>query len=350
MAFTTKVWSIDGKDINEIKESALNLESRLEDWVEKKPDILGINIAIIGRQIATDFGGFIDLLGIDSDGDLVILELKRNKTPRDVVAQILDYASWVNELEFEDIDQLARKHKSKSLEKVFKDIFDEDLPENINVNHKLIIVASQLDDSTERIVQYLYKTHKLNINAIFFTIFNKGNDEFLTRSWINDPEEIEVTSRKSKKSPWSGYLFVNTGIIDDYNNNWKFNLEHNFISAGGGKRWMNAIKKLKVDDKIFAYIKGRGYVGFGIVEKEAIPISNFFVDDSSILNLLPEKHRFGTEFNNLEMTEWFVKIKWVKTFNVNDAKTFKGIFANQNVVCKIRNTETFDFLQKEFEL
>lgn len=50
---------------------------------------------LIGRQEDTGFGGRIDLLAIAPDGALVLIELKRDKTPRDVVAQSLDYAGWV---------------------------------------------------------------------------------------------------------------------------------------------------------------------------------------------------------------------------------------------------------------
>jgi hypothetical protein len=41
------------------------------------------------------FGGRIDLLAIAPDGALVLIELNRNRTPREVVAQSLDYAGWV---------------------------------------------------------------------------------------------------------------------------------------------------------------------------------------------------------------------------------------------------------------
>jgi len=33
---------------------------------------------------------------------------------------------------------------------------------------------------------------------------------------------------------------------------------------------------------------------------------------------------------------------------MSDAKTFKGVFANQNIVCKLRHEETVDFLIREF--
>ena len=60
---------------------------------------------LIGRQEKTQFGGIIDLLAIAPDGSLVLIELKRDKTPREIVAQSLDYASWVGSLE---ADKIAR--------------------------------------------------------------------------------------------------------------------------------------------------------------------------------------------------------------------------------------------------
>ena len=45
---------------------------------------------LVGRQVPTDFGNYIDLLAVDDEGALHILEFKRDKTPRDVVAQLLD--------------------------------------------------------------------------------------------------------------------------------------------------------------------------------------------------------------------------------------------------------------------
>ena len=70
---------------------------------------------------------FPDLLGIDSEGNLVIVELKRDKAPREVVAQLLEYAAWANELVrrnseiaedyFETIGEFKGKH--------FHDVFYE---------------------------------------------------------------------------------------------------------------------------------------------------------------------------------------------------------------------------------
>ena len=65
-------------------------EERLEDLIEADPGVLGQPLLIVGRQVVTAHGKRIDLLGLDGDGALHILELKRDKTPRDVIAQVLD--------------------------------------------------------------------------------------------------------------------------------------------------------------------------------------------------------------------------------------------------------------------
>ena len=115
-------------------------------------------------------------------GDLVILELKRDRTPRDIVAQALDYASWVQGLGHEDVINRASDFfkgigEDRSLERAFKDKFGENLPEVINESHRIYIVASTLDSATERIVEYLSETHGVDINAATFAYYKVGDDE-----------------------------------------------------------------------------------------------------------------------------------------------------------------------------
>ena len=66
----------------------------------------GTDLLIIARQVPTGFGGFIDLLALDAEGRVHVLELKRDRTPRDVVAQALDYGSWAKDLSLEEPEQI----------------------------------------------------------------------------------------------------------------------------------------------------------------------------------------------------------------------------------------------------
>ena len=88
------VWRIDGESPRRLPTVVLPSEAQLEEFLERDPSLLGQKLLIIGRQLQTSHGKFIDLLGIDDEGRLHVLELKRDRTPRDAVAQTLDYGSW----------------------------------------------------------------------------------------------------------------------------------------------------------------------------------------------------------------------------------------------------------------
>jgi RecB family endonuclease NucS len=76
-------------------ESSLATERLLEEMIVADPRVLSDEWMLIGRQEDTGFGGRIDLSAIAPDGALVLIELKRDRTPRYVVAQALDYAGRV---------------------------------------------------------------------------------------------------------------------------------------------------------------------------------------------------------------------------------------------------------------
>jgi len=350
MAMSMKLWSID-KDwsLKPIVTSKLNLEAHLEDWIANDPTILDLDLMVLGRQIRTHYGGYIDILALNREGDIVIVELKRDKTPREVVAQCLDYASWVSDLDDEDILEIHKLHTGTNLEEAYQTVFEDQLPESLNEKHQIVIVAAFLDDATERIIEYLSEKHSVNINAVFFNIFEFDGKQMLGRSWLKDPEVVEEESSKGR-GPWTGYLFVNTGIAEGRPRDWKSNIQYSYVSAGGGSRWINAIRKLRAGDKIFAYIKGAGYVGYGLVEEEAVPVSEYEFNGKLMVDDLPPNHPWKSQSQPMETGEWLAKVKWIKTFSKEQAKWLTNGFANQNVVCKLRDKRTFDFLMKEFEV
>ncbi len=59
--------------------SPMPLESRLEGLIEADAAMLGQPLMIIGRQVPTAFGTFVDLLAVDAEGSLHVLELKRDR-------------------------------------------------------------------------------------------------------------------------------------------------------------------------------------------------------------------------------------------------------------------------------
>src|ERR1035437_2546183 len=155
MAEEVRLWRIhDGSNLREMPRSPLNLEGRLEDWLARDISLLDPGLLVIGRQVETDFGGFMDLLCLDRAGDVVIVELKRDKTPREITAQVLDYGSWAKDLSNDQITALAEVYLGQGkFEEAFKRRFGVDLPETLNENHRLLIVGSEIDASSERIIK-----------------------------------------------------------------------------------------------------------------------------------------------------------------------------------------------------
>ena len=273
MSFNIQLWGVENGLLAELPKKRLDTEDRLEQWIAEDVSLLGLDLLIIGRQVRTSSGGRIDLLAIDEQGDLVILELKRDRTPREVIAQALDYASWVDRLLPPQIAELSLEYLKKPLVDAFSETFETPLPEVVNNDHRIVIVASELDDSSERIVQYLANRRSMNINVVFFSCFRQGKNELVGRAWLQDPEEIEERSERGKQLPWSGDWYVN--INDKEARNWEDCMKYGFVSAGCGPKFRRHMCRLVPGSKLYVYLPKLGYVGYGIVVSEACPAKDF---------------------------------------------------------------------------
>ena len=135
MPTAIRIWKVttDGS-LSSIPNTQINSEEQLETWLEQDISIISTNYMVIRRQVTTDFGGVIDLLCLDSSGDIVVVELKPGKTPREVAAQALDYASWVTDLSHQWITEIANDYlaENKSLETAFQVTFGHELLETLN--------------------------------------------------------------------------------------------------------------------------------------------------------------------------------------------------------------------------
>lgn len=201
MAEEVRLWQVDNDNLTEISRAKLDKEDRIEKWIMRDISVLDSDLLVIGEQVETAYGKFIDLLCMDSSGGLVIVELKRDKTPREVTAQALDYASWVKTLTADEIeDIMSRNFKGKTLDTAFQRKFNAELPEVLNEHHSMLVVASEIDDSTERIIRYLSE-EGIRINALSFGFFqSKDGREFLSRTFTVAPEEAEKARPKGKRT------------------------------------------------------------------------------------------------------------------------------------------------------
>jgi hypothetical protein len=146
--------------------------------------------------------GPLDLLGIDADGHLVVIENKRDRTPRDVLAQTLDYAAYVSTLAFDDVAAIYETYCSRSgsaatdLAEVFEERFGEQL-DAIAYPPQMIVVASRIDDSTERMIGFLADGFGVPVNAALFQPFAGG---LIGRTWLRVEESPRLVARSSSNT------------------------------------------------------------------------------------------------------------------------------------------------------
>ncbi len=194
-----RLWKVEDSQIREIKSAHLDLEERLHKSIEQDLSILLPNAFLIGSKIKTDHDKEVDLLAVDSEGDLVIIELKRGMTPREVVAQVLDYTAWAALRSEDDLNEMLRRRGET---RTVEELFNEKLPNfeygEVNQNQKILIVGASIDLITERIVRYL-ATKGLSINVATFDFFQEGEHRFIARNFLMDDEVVAVNERRDVK-------------------------------------------------------------------------------------------------------------------------------------------------------
>lgn len=356
MPVEMRMWRIDGDEPKRLAPSMMPAERDLHEFLKRDPSLLGVRLLVIGSEVITPYGPRLDLLAIDADGALHLLELKRDKTPREVVAQVLDYGSWASTLSHEDIIDIATKHLDQAFEAAFEDVFGSAPPDDLSGELHLTIVAAELDSSSERIVNYL-RGFGVPVNAVFFSYLEDDGRRYLARSWLvsseDDTPAATTGNKKSKRAPWNG---VDWYVSFGGDRVWEDARRFNFISAGGGKFYSQTIRSLPEGARVWVNIPGTGYVAVGVTLAPAARLEKSQVRINGEWQPLSEQ-ALATEFDVVgaaecadDDAEWVVPVEWIDARPQSDAYWEKGMFASQHTACKLRQEFTLGRLTDHFNL
>lgn len=349
------IWRMTDTDPRPLDASALDSEERLEDMLARDPSMLGTKLLIIGRQVKTDFGGVVDLLGLDAEGRVHVLELKRDRAARVVVAQVLDYGSWAEDLSLSEIEMLFTEYRGDdtTLEAGFADCFADSLPDVVNSEQQFTIVASELDTASERIVQFLAESYGVPINAVLFRSFAEEDRRYLARTWLRESGPSNGTSgvsraSRNKRRPWNGrdyYVILgNAGDPERY----EVAREYGYLNAGGGAWFWKPLRNLQPGKRVFAYVGGAGYVGIADVIGEMMPARDAEVNINGENRALLDQPEVSEDFreralsDDPEKTEMVVPVKWIRSVHVDQAVPAAGLFYSAVIVCKLTSEHTIE--------
>ena len=216
------------------QETNVELEQHLEIWLENSPwAVIQDELVLwIDRQpSAQDEEGtiFPDLLGVDSEGNLVIVEFKRGKTPRSVIAQLLEYASWASELPEEQIHEIADSYfekrdefRDKTFTEAFREVFDipetDELPP-LKRKLRLFVVSEEIHTRVASVCRFLRRLYKMDVSCIAVSKFQteSGDEIVSTETKVGDEEIVMPKTRQqrtSETSRWQGDKRVRDVVLE----------------------------------------------------------------------------------------------------------------------------------------
>jgi hypothetical protein len=93
-----------------------DMEEQLENDLEQNPHVILApeKLLFIGRQTKTPDGRALDLLAVTADRRPVIIELKKNRTPREMMAQALEYAAFIDRSSNDEINARAVEYFART--------------------------------------------------------------------------------------------------------------------------------------------------------------------------------------------------------------------------------------------
>lgn len=187
------------KSIKEIEFSDFNFKERydIQEWVESNPNILGENLLIISKDL-TFFNNTKerpDLIAIDENGNIVIIELKRDDSGLNLEWQAIKYASYLSKFTVNDIFNLYEKYLTKynrdneleislpSIKQKILEFIDEDTFDDINKKQRLILVSHRFAKEVTSAVNWLIEKYQMDIMCVqLIPFYDKDKESYYIQS------------------------------------------------------------------------------------------------------------------------------------------------------------------------
>ncbi len=130
---------------------------------------------------------------------------------------------------------------------------------------------------------------------------------------------------------------------------WEDCKKYGFFCAGSDRKWINLIKGLNVGDILVMYLTGKGFVGVGKVQAEAVPGKDFKVKGKSILNINTHGS-YDSNKNNLNKCQYMAKVKWIRKEDRENAVKAAGMGFNLRgtLVSISKNSKLNQLINKAF--
>jgi RecB family endonuclease NucS len=209
-----EVYLVEQDDMKQVTESELDREAKLERRLVRTDGakIGDVEVLYVGRQGSPGEGGVFDILGVDERGDTVVVELKRGRAPRDVVAQALEYAGEIRNVDYDYLNERYREFlrneqgytdrgEIPSLREAHREYFDLEDPlseREFNDDQRLVVVGTDFGDVVLNMADFL-REKGIDVIAVEYSTYRDSEEgiELLTTDGIRRPLSEEPSTASS---------------------------------------------------------------------------------------------------------------------------------------------------------
>ncbi len=152
---------------------------------------------------------------MDRTGRVVVVELKRDRTPRDVVAQALEYAAFAERLDVDALEGILRlyeRDESLGLVERHRECFELDEGEAVafNKDQRIVIIGQRISPEIRQTASFL-GSKGIGVICIEFTFFEaQEGGRLLSQEVVVGTQEAKVASLESGSLP----VISETGFLD----------------------------------------------------------------------------------------------------------------------------------------
>lgn len=249
-------WKSKNKKTLNLVPSPFVSEEDFEKTVFNTKELLE-DIFILKRQIRGGKKATIpDMIGIDSNSNVCIIEMKNVTVDADIIPQVLEYAIWA--------ESYPDSIKNLWLER--EDQTDEIEVDWDNYTVRIIIIAPQIDQSTLKLINRI----RYEVDLIEITRWKEKNNEFLlvnnlkpvtekrskTTKGLSTYDQSFYESRRNKQSVKHFLKFCNETEKIVKKKKWPLEIKYNAVYCGWKLGFFNAFSIKWIGTKTFAfYIK-----------------------------------------------------------------------------------------------
>lgn len=215
--------------IKEIEFSDFNFKERydIQEWIESNPSILGEELLIISKENSffDNTRERPDLIALDKEGNIVIIELKRDDSGTNLEWQAIKYASYLSRFSLSDIINMTDWYYSKrsekelseadenysesSIEQTFLEFIDEESLSNINNKQRIILVSHRFAREVTSAVNWLIDRHSIDIKCVqIIPFWDKDKQSYYIQSStilpVSGIDDLLISAAKKQEKSYCG--------------------------------------------------------------------------------------------------------------------------------------------------